>query len=177
MNVVLLSYATQLSLNSTRKTKALIKIHSIRPIVWKQNITVDTKTYVCMCATLIDYVCLQQNFSKHIYICSMSRMAAEWWRFTGFGWFYLFATVHSLDVVEIVVLQLLSFQLKRIRDQAGFRSPRVWAEANFYWDLKALQLDYKKKKKKNMNMSGKKETVEENSTERPSRENVHTQCL
>lgn len=43
------------------------------------------------------------------------------------GLLVLLPPIHSLDVMEIVVLQLFSFQLEGVGDQACLRRPRLWA--------------------------------------------------
>lgn len=53
----------------------------------------------------------------------------------------LFAPVHSLNVMEIVVFQFLSLQFKSIRDQACFRGPRLWTQVNLHRDLKTLKFN------------------------------------
>lgn len=60
----------------------------------------------------------------------------------------LFASVHSLYVVEIVVLQLFPLQFKCICDEACLRGPRLWTQMNFNWNLKPLEFNYSDEKER-----------------------------
>lgn len=51
----------------------------------------------------------------------------------------LLSPVHSLDGVEIVVLQLLPLQLEGVGDQPCLWRPRVGAQVDLHRDLKALE--------------------------------------
>lgn len=55
---------------------------------------------------------------------------------------FLFATVHSFYMVEIVVLQLLPPQLERVCDEAGLGRPRLRAEMHLQWNLKSLEFNF-----------------------------------
>ena len=52
--------------------------------------------------------------------------------------------VHSLYVVEIVVLQLLPLQLEGVCDQACLWGPRLRTQVDLQGNLKPLQLDWRR---------------------------------
>ncbi len=53
----------------------------------------------------------------------------------------LLVAIHSFDVVEIVVLQFFPLQFECVRHQACFRGPRLWAQMDHNWYLKALEFN------------------------------------
>lgn len=53
-----------------------------------------------------------------------------------------FATIHSLYVVEIVVLQLFPLQLESICNKTGLRGPWFWTQMDHHWNLKSLEFNY-----------------------------------
>lgn len=57
------------------------------------------------------------------------------------SWEKLFAPIHSLYVVEIVVLQLFPLQLECICDKTRLRGPRLWAQDHLHWYLKSLEFN------------------------------------
>lgn len=59
----------------------------------------------------------------------------------------LLAAIHSFDVIEIVVLQLLPLQFECICHQTCFRGPRLWTQMDHDWYFKTLQFSWNDKKK------------------------------
>lgn len=53
----------------------------------------------------------------------------------------LFPAIHSLYVVNIVVLQFLPLQLERIRNQTCLGRPRLWTKMHLHWNLKSLKFN------------------------------------
>lgn len=53
----------------------------------------------------------------------------------------LFAPVHSLYVMQIVVLQLSPLQLERICDKACLGGPWLSTQMHFHWNLKSLEFN------------------------------------
>lgn len=79
----------------------------------------------------------------------------QWWswgpvKYNGI----LFATVHSLYVVEIVVLQFFPPQLERICNKACLGGPRLWAEMHLHWNLKSLEFNCIGKQTKRCSVDG-----------------------
>lgn len=60
----------------------------------------------------------------------------------------LFAPIHSLYVVEIVVLQLFPLQLERICDKTGLGGPRLWTQMHLHRNLKSLEFNYMDEKRR-----------------------------
>lgn len=58
----------------------------------------------------------------------------------------LFAPIHSLYVVEIMVLQLFPLQLERICDETGLGGPRLWTQMHLHRNLKSLEFNYMNEK-------------------------------
>lgn len=68
-----------------------------------------------------------------------------WWQ-RGSLWEELFSPVHSLYVVQIVVLQLFPLQLERICDETCLGGPRLRTQMYLHWDLKSLEFNCKDEK-------------------------------
>lgn len=60
----------------------------------------------------------------------------------------LFASIHSLYVVKIVVLQLFPLQLERIRNKTCLGRPRLWTQMHLHRNLKSLKFNCVDEKKK-----------------------------
>lgn len=60
--------------------------------------------------------------------------------------FSSFSSVHPLNVLLVTCLQLRAFELEGVRHQSRLGSPRIRAQADLVWDLKALQLVCKRRR-------------------------------
>lgn len=59
----------------------------------------------------------------------------------------LFASIHSLYVVLIVVSELFPLQLERVCDETRLGSPRLRTKMHLHWNLKSLEFNYTLKRR------------------------------
>lgn len=78
----------------------------------------------------------------------------------------LFPPVHSLYVVEIVVLQFFPLELERICDQTCLRGPGFRTQMHLDWNLKPLEFNYTVGKRKRRTLKGYLNGLLLNKTER-----------
>lgn len=78
---------------------------------------------------------------------SESRGWSVLWKCPLAGWSSSFSTVHPLDVLLVMRLKLLAFELEGVRHQSCLGSPWIRAQTDLARDLEALQLGCKRRRR------------------------------
>lgn len=82
-------------------------------------------------------------YQKQYLQFSNSGYSGKWslWSCWPFGLSELFAPIHSLYVLKVVIFQFFPLQLERVCDQTRLRGPWVGAQMHLQWNLKPLEFD------------------------------------